>query len=104
MTSCPLEMIPSSIASSSLNDQYGLKSTLYGECFDVVWPSMHYGLHQAVQHGVSLGGFTQLVLFLGCEADEVVLTEANLVLGEVEAVYTEVEVKGCLVCLGWKSG
>ena len=65
---------------------------------------MHYGLHQAVQHGVGLGGFTQLVLFLGCEADEVVLTEANLVLGEVEAVYTEVEVKGCLVRLGWKSG
>ena len=64
---------------------------------------MHYGLHQAVQHGVSLGDFTQLVLFLGCEADEVVLTEANLVLGEVEAVYTEIEVKECLVRLGWKS-
>ena len=95
-------MIPSSIASSSLDDQYGLTST--GECFDVVWPSMHYGHHQAVQHGVSLAGFTQLVLFLGCEADEVILTEANLVLGEVEAVYTEVEVKGCLVHLGWKSG
>ena len=80
MTSCPLKMIPSSIASSSLNDQYGLTSMLYGECFDVVWPSMHYGLHQAVQHGVSLGGFTQLVLFLGCEADEVVLREASLIL------------------------
>ena len=45
-----------------------------------------------------------LVLFLGCEADEVVLIEANLVIGEVETVYTEVEVKGCLVRLGWNSG
>ena len=58
---------------------------------------MHYDLHQAVQHGVSLGGFKQLVLFLGCEPDEVVLTEASLVLGEIE-------VKGCLVRWGRKSG
>ena len=63
-----------------------------------------YGLHQAVQHRVSLGGFIQLLLLLGCEANEVVLTEANLVLREVQAIHTEAEVNGCLVHLGWKSG
>ena len=66
------------------------------ECFDGVRPSLCYGLHQDVQHGVSLGGSVQLVLLLGCEADEVVLTDVNLVLGEVQAIHTEVEVNGCL--------